>query len=508
MSSLPADAPFRLALVRLLSARGRVTPEQVATANAAAKAGGLLITHLQQAGVDPEHLLSAWSGATGLPAAPRLDVRRPPKGVAKEIDAQACEQLVAVPFRSDPKGVQLAFAVPPSPAAAAALPKHVAWVCLEADIRSGQASLWPKKDARPAPEPEVAAPPAALAPEAPGMASETPSAAFFAPGNQAFGDEDPLAAIDMPPPPPPPPPAASTAASKAAPSTQVRSRGPTDEELKSIGAIDVTGLDARSQLADTAKRFAAPAVGIAVAAGLIFGVVKLIDHSRRETERSGAELGNGMRAAARDMARERAREMGAPLPPAEGRGAGDVGGAMAQVDIACAANDVGAFVPACEALATAVRDESMAGGGAMRMSDLRNLAMELTVMCNREYVGDTPNTEWADVKARLSRVLAGDNPREGPRYQLDQPPAVTSAAANVDAALSQGDVEATCAALSRWRFAILDWLERFPPGPRLVRMHQLAEGTMETDLMRCSDIAIDSLRTLWARYQREIAPAE
>jgi len=81
---------------------------------------------------------------------------------------------------------------------------------------------------------------------------------------------------------------------------------------------------------------------------------------------------------------------------------------------------------------------------------------------------------------------------------------VTTAVQAVNAALAAGDVAAACSAISRWRGPMNDWADRFPPGPRMVRMHQALEGSIEA--MTCASTSIDTLRAQWSNLQRKIGP--
>ena len=121
----------------------------------------------------------------------------------------------------------------------------------------------------------------------------------------------------------------------------------------------------------------------------------------------------------------------------------------------------------------------------MAQADLSSLAKEVAVYGATSSdlgAGATPNTsQWATLKLKLERVLAGKSPTEAPRYQVGMPQEVRAAMENVDAAIARGDAAQASKALRELACPLLAWSEKLP-GMRGVRVHEV----VETDLMRFS----------------------
>ena len=201
------DLIWRLPLTRTLASMRAVTQEQVQAASALAVQGGLYATHLQDVGVPEDRLLMAWAVATGLPSAPRQEVRHPPPSLVGRVDEQLLRSLLAVPFAVEGKMLYLAFAVPPPKDREAALPPHRSYVGLEAEIRAGLDALYPRSGQ--APDAGAAFPATAIsAPRMPVLDDEPPPAfaptAVSAPRMPVVAPEE-LPSLDFPPPTFPPP---------------------------------------------------------------------------------------------------------------------------------------------------------------------------------------------------------------------------------------------------------------------------------------------------------------
>jgi hypothetical protein len=150
----PGDVAWRLPLGRILAGMKAVSEEQLGQALAAAKQGGLYLTHLQETGVSSEKLLRAWSLATGLEPAPSAEVRKPPAALAQSAPQEQCRRWLAVPYRDAGGMPVIAFVVPPQAGLSTGLPPHTATVALEADVRAGLEVLWPQAAPEPVPTPE------------------------------------------------------------------------------------------------------------------------------------------------------------------------------------------------------------------------------------------------------------------------------------------------------------------------------------------------------------------
>ncbi len=149
----PGDFAWRLPLIRVLQQASSITKEQTDAALAAAKEGGLFVTHLAAAGIPPTKLLIAWGKATGLPTAGSTELRKPSKELAAKMTAAQALELLAVPFQGG-ESLHIAFAAPLPPNVAAQLPPHVPFVALESEVLQTIEYYWPGSTA-PAAEPEA-----------------------------------------------------------------------------------------------------------------------------------------------------------------------------------------------------------------------------------------------------------------------------------------------------------------------------------------------------------------
>lgn len=141
----------------------------------------------------------------------------------------------------------------------------------------------------------------------------------------------------------------------------------------------------------------------------------------------------------------------------------------------------GSVGPACEKLSMELTAWEQSPAVPVRTkADLHRLMMEVAAYgaATDDLLppyGPGPDVgRWNDIRGRLVRVLAGENPEPGSRYQLSQPQNVTDAFAAADAAAARGDVAALRSANGRLRGALEMWATKMP-GPRGVRMMQAAE---------------------------------
>lgn len=235
----PGDSAWRLPVWRTLVKLQLVNGSQLEPANALAKEGGFFCSHLVGLGVNPDKLLTAIAVATGLPSAPRHEVRRPRAELAEGLTGDQLRGLLASPFHKEAGLLHLAFVVPLPKEKLALLPPHKAFVALESDVRDGLAVLFPKT--RPSKD-------------VPAMPEFDPSL------------------LDAPAPPPPP-----------------RPGNPTTSQLQDAGIVE-TFITPREELLKSLLRFKWPAAGVL---GLVL-VVKLgtmaIDSSNSQVQKKSAEL--------------------------------------------------------------------------------------------------------------------------------------------------------------------------------------------------------------------------
>lgn len=90
-------------------------------------------------------------------------------------------------------------------------------------------------------------------------------------------------------------------------------------------------------------------------------------------------------------------------------------------------------------------------------------------------------------------------------YTLDAPAAVRAASKTLDTALGKGDIAAACSAFSQWRAAMLPWVEKIPPSPRMQRVVKVMSD-FDRDLGACATTPLDELKGIWERYQVDLAP--
>jgi hypothetical protein len=139
-------------------------------------------------------------------------------------------------------------------------------------------------------------------------------------------------------------------------------------------------------------------------------------------------------------------------------------------------------------------------------ADLQTLKREVAVIAAQWTNGDLEaRRKWAELRPKIDRVLQGENPTPGPRYQVDQPQEVTFAIAEADAAFSRGDKDALAAPLGRARRAICEWAEKMP-GPRGGRMMQVCSDEFDGLTMSLSYITLEQARAQWEGIKARIQP--
>ncbi len=169
----------------------------------------------------------------------------------------------------------------------------------------------------------------------------------------------------------------------------------------------------------------------------------------------------------------------------------------------------GAVGPTCEKLAMELSMFSSGPGmPVMTSADLHRLGMDIAAFgaTNDSLPGQAPpNTaQWQEIRAKLDRVLKGENPKPGPRYSISMPAEVKDAIDATDAALAAGDVAKARLAMGRARYAIGNWAEKMP-GPRGVRMMQVVEEEY-IDLAPAGQ-ELEHLKSRWAQIRKAIEPA-
>lgn len=368
----PGDAAWRLPVWRTLLKLQLVKADQLEPANALAKQGGFFFTHLAGLGVNPDKLLTAVAISTGLPSAPRHEVRHPKAELAEGLDGGLLRSLLASPFRKDPGLLHVAFVVPLPKERLSALPPHKAYVALETDIRDGLDALFPRGKGS--------------APGAPG----------FDPG-----------LVDLPPPPPPAP----------------KKDGPTAEDMKRAGLVE-THIHGREELLNSVTRL--KWVGAAILALLVVvkGASWIISASRDEAEKRGAELRQGMGLASVEAAKAQQRAMRpggggpaeAPLPVQTPPGptaayAGSLDlviDAMAALDVEMRRKNARTIHEACVKVAEELRAYAPMAPSVRQMGPLANLGSETMAFCEREAGPEPPLAEWLELRGRIATVLKGD----------------------------------------------------------------------------------------------------
>lgn len=471
----PGDVIWRLPLVRALQELGALKGPTQERALAAVKRGGFLSSHLVDAGVPADKVLMAMSVATGLQSASPREVRKPTPDMAELSTKEACRAMLAVPFKRGENGLQIAYVVPPSTEQTSVFPPHTAYVALEHDIRMGLNSLY-------GPEPKGNRT----------LASSTaPMTSIDAGGARTEPMTTPMAA--------------ATQDGKVVAS---ESGNPSALEMARAGLIE-TGMSPMEETMLKLKALKWPLIFV-VAAGLgVWGVGRLISHSSAEIDSKGSQLRDGLREAKEEAARDQARQLGQdPAPHLPGQGNLDaLATSQADLDVAINGGQMENFFEACHRFSQNLSLYVVRAPSVQQQADLKMLSMEAMVLCESEHV--TPPTEkWNDLKGRLNRVMRGENPRPGARYQIEMPPEVVRAISGVDEALTAQDVPAACKAISTFRSAMYQWMDRFPPGPRLMRMNRVVEEDIEMMMMSCNQYSPDALAGRWRRIKKEIGPEE
>ncbi len=181
--------------------------------------------------------------------------------------------------------------------------------------------------------------------------------------------------------------------------------------------------------------------------------------------------------------------------------------ALVTADKAAAEN--GDLAGACEAVSRELIDFKNARGVPIRtQADLQQLAMEVaTLGAQVDPMNPGRAPPWVPLRAKIDRVLQGENPTPGPRYQLDMPAEVESAIHLVDDALEARDRDAACQAISRARGAIVVWEAKMMPGPRLNRIHNVTEMDLMFFIKPCKQLELSELSAVWRKAVTALAPA-
>lgn len=168
----------------------------------------------------------------------------------------------------------------------------------------------------------------------------------------------------------------------------------------------------------------------------------------------------------------------------------------------------GSIAQACETLATELTQYRGQGGMHVQtQADLHRLTMEVAAFgATHDDPMDQNRGEagWAEIKKKLTRVIGGENPTEGPRYKIEMPEDVAVAALAVDSALAEGDADAARAAVGRLRGPLGEWAEKMP-GPRGARLMQIASD--ELDMFTSGfELPAEKLKPAWERIKRRMQP--
>ena len=362
----PGDLLWRLPVWRTLLRLRLVSEAQLESVNALAKEGGLFLTHLATLGMSPEKLLSAIAIATGLPAAARHEVRRPKRELADGLDGEELRALLATPFKRDLDLLHLAFAVPMPKERLGSLPPHRAYVGLESDIREGIELLFPKG----------------------GSVAAFPQPSFDS-------SLDPLAPV----------PATD-------PGVPDASGNPSTDELKRAGLTELHVLG-REELLGNLKRLKWPAAGVLALILCVKGASWIIDYSRDETAKRGAELRTGMVVAAIGSVKAQPHAMrpGGGADPAvqqPHQGSFDaVSNAMADLDVLMRRPDLAALHQGCRRLADELRAYAPMAPSMRQMGPLMNLSTQTRVLCEQDGF-EPPLAQWLELRERIMGVLKGE----------------------------------------------------------------------------------------------------
>ena len=465
---------WRLPLIRSLQELNALKSTAQERAMAATKKGGFLSSHLVDAGVPADKVLAAMSAATGLPSAAPHEVRRPALEMADVATKETCRALLAVPFKRDQHGLHIAYVVPPSADQTAVFPMHTAHVALEADIRIGLTALYGAEAKGPRTMAASTAPMTAPQLAAPTEAMTRPMAAATQDGRVV-----------------------------------AKERGaPTAKEMAAAGLIE-TGVSPFEENMMKLRALRAPVIVLGVIGVVIWGIGRFINISRDEVGSKGEQLNQAIRENVRDTVKDKQNEMGGEPAVAVVGGQNNVDSLVrtqAQLDVTINQKDTVGFYDACTDFSKQLSLYVLRAPNVQQQGDLKALSLEATVMCETTPENSVPTERWRDFKGRLGRVMQGENPLPGPRYQTDMPPPVLAATRKVDDVVQGDDAEAICNAINEWRSAMRPWVDRFPPGARRVRMHHTVEE-LEGFMLGCTKFPVDSLRTSWERIKKDVGPS-
>jgi hypothetical protein len=139
-------------------------------------------------------------------------------------------------------------------------------------------------------------------------------------------------------------------------------------------------------------------------------------------------------------------------------------------------------------------------------ADLQTMKREVAVIAAQFNNGDPQaQARWRDLRPKIDRVLQGENPEPGPRYQLEAPEAARVGIEEADAALAGGDMKAFGSALGRARVGICEWAEKMP-GPRGARMMDVCQNDLDGLSMNVSAYSPAQARAEWERIKARLQP--
>lgn len=173
--------------------------------------------------------------------------------------------------------------------------------------------------------------------------------------------------------------------------------------------------------------------------------------------------------------------------------------------VASGGNIPGTFV----ALAEELNAYSTTARPVMRQADLKRLAMDVAAQGAAYDVGGfrpTPMTRWPETRKSIERVLAGENPQVGPRYQIDAPEPVRAGMARVEDALDRDDADGAMRAMAGLIGPMSEWAGRLP-GMRA----QAVMEVVERDLTRMAytapgSMSVEAMKQQWEEIRKRIAP--
>jgi len=140
------------------------------------------------------------------------------------------------------------------------------------------------------------------------------------------------------------------------------------------------------------------------------------------------------------------------------------------------------------------------GAPVRTQADLQQLKREIAVIAAQFTNGDEEaRAKWRELRPKIDRVLQGENPEPGPRYQLDMPEDVRAAIQEADDAFAGGDRERISSAVGRARGAICEWAQKMP-GQRGIRMAQDCEEQV------IYDASPEQMRASWETTKARMQP--